>query len=164
MGERAGLILLIPFLAVYFKGMAYIYVIIFLVFTITLLYGQFGERIGREIVILGGSFIAGGCALLLGGGKSFLILSLTIGIIGFVASPIVTAAYTLIQEMTPDRIRGRVFSALEVVINVSFLLFICLGGILAAKFPIENIFYFTGVGLLVYAGGFLLLRFFKGRV
>jgi len=129
-----------------------------------LLYGQFGERIGREIVILGGSFIAGGCALLLGGGKSFLILSLAIGIIGFVASPIVAAAYTLIQEMTPDRIRGRVFSALEVVINASFLLFIYLGGILAAKFPIENIFYFTGVGLLVYAGGFLLLRFSKGRV
>ena len=125
-----------------------------------LLYGQFGERIGRETVILGGSFIAGGGALLLGS-KSFLILSLAIGIIGFVASPIVTAAYTLIQEMTPDRIRGRVFSALEVIINASFLLFICIGGILAAKFPIENIFYFTGVGLLIYAGGFLLLKFFR---
>lgn len=35
MEERAGLILLIPFLAVYLKGMAYIYGIIFLVFTVT---------------------------------------------------------------------------------------------------------------------------------
>jgi len=88
MEERAGLILLIPFLAVYFKRMAYIYVTIFLVFTVTCFFTP---------------------------AKSAII---------------------------PNLVKK--------------------GNLVAVKFPIENIFYSTGVGLLVYAGGFLLLRFSKG--
>jgi MFS family permease len=124
----------------------------------SLIYGHFGEQIEREKVIVGGTITSGACALLLGGSKSLFLLSLGVGIIGFIASHIMIAAYTLTQELTPDRIRGRVFSALEVIINSSFLLFIWVAGVLGAWLPIQSIFYFTGVGLLVYGSKTLVLR------
>ncbi len=124
----------------------------------SLIYGHFGEQIEREKVIVGGILTSGACAVLLGGSKSLFSLSLGVGIIGFIASPIMIAAYTLTQEMTPDRIRGRVFSALEVIINSSFLLFIWVAGVLGVRLPIQGIFYLTGVGLLVYGSKALVLR------
>ncbi len=127
----------------------------------SLIYGHFGEQIEREKVIVGGIFICGVCAVLLGGSKSLFLLSLGVSIIGFIASPIMIAAYTLTQELTPDRIRGRVFSALEVIINSSFLFFIWVAGVLGAWLPIQSIFYLTGVGLLVYGSKTLVLRYTK---
>ena len=124
----------------------------------SLIYGHFGEHIEREKVIVGGILTSGVCAVLLGGSKSLFSLSLGVGIIGFISSPIMIAAYTLTQEMTPDRIRGRVFSALEVIINSSFLLFIWVAGVLGVWLPIQSIFYLTGVMLLVYGSKILLLR------
>jgi len=127
----------------------------------SLIYGHFGEQIEREKVIVGGTLICGVCAVLLGGSKSLFLLSLGVSIIGFIASPIMIAAYTLTQELTPDRIRGRVFSALEVIINSSFLFFIWVAGVLGAWLPIQSIFYLTGVGLLVYGSKILVLRYTK---
>ena len=127
----------------------------------SLIYGHFGEHIEREKVIVGGTLICGVCAVLLGGSKSLFLLSLGVSIIGFIASPIMIAAYTLTQELTPDRIRGRVFSALEVIINSSFLFFIWVAGVLGAWLPIQSIFYLTGVGLLVYGSKTLVLRYTK---
>jgi len=127
----------------------------------SLIYGHFGEQIEREKVIVGGTLICGVCAVLLGGSKSLLLLSLGVSIIGFIASPIMIAAYTLTQELTPDKIRGRVFSALEVIINSSFLFFIWVAGVLGAWLPIQSIFYLTGVGLLVYGSKTLVLRYTK---
>ncbi len=127
----------------------------------SLIYGHFGEQIEREKVIVGGTLICGVCAVLLGGSKSLFLLSLGVSIIGFIASPIMIAAYTLTQELTPDRIRGRVFSALEVIINSSFLFFIWVAGVLGAWLPIQSIFYLTGVGLLVYGSKTLVLRYTK---
>lgn len=127
----------------------------------SLIYGHFGEHIEREKVIVGGTLICGVCAVLLGGSKSLFLLSLGVSIIGFIASPIMIAAYTLTQELTPDRIRGRVFSALEVIINSSFLFFIWVAGVLGAWLPIQSIFYLTGVGLLVYGSKILVLRYTK---
>ncbi len=71
----------------------------------SLIYGHFGEQIEREKVIVGGTLICGVCAVLLGGSKSLFLLSLGVSIIGFIASPIMIAAYTLTQELTPDRIK-----------------------------------------------------------
>ncbi len=127
----------------------------------SLIYGHFGEQIEREKVIVGGTLICGVCAVLLGGSKSLFLLSLGVSIIGFIASPIMIAAYTLTQELTPDKIRGRVFSALEVIINSSFLFFIWVAGVLGAWLPIQSIFYLTGVGLLVYGSKTLVLRYTK---
>lgn len=127
----------------------------------SLIYGHFGEQIEREKVIVGGTLTCGVCAVLLGGSKSLFLLSLGVSIIGFIASPIMIAAYTLTQELTPDRIRGRVFSALEVIINLSFLFCIWLAGVLGAWLSIQSIFYLTGVGLLVYGSKTLVLRYTK---
>lgn len=127
----------------------------------SLIYGHFGEQIEREKVIVGGTLVCGVCAVLLGGSRSLFLLSLGVSIIGFIASPIMIAAYTLTQELTPDRIRGRVFSALEVIINSSFLFFIWVAGALGAWLPIQSIFYLTGVGLLVYGSKTLVLRYTK---
>ncbi|MFQ6066892.1 MAG: MFS transporter [bacterium] len=124
----------------------------------SLIYGHFGERIEREKVMVGGILVSGVCAILLGGSKSLFSMSWAVGVIGFIASPIMIAAYTLTQEITPDRIRGRVFSALEVIINSSFLLFIWVAGVLGVWLPIHRIFYLVGVGLLVYGGKTLVLR------
>lgn len=124
----------------------------------SLLYGHFGGGLPRNLVILASTLVAGACTLLLGGSTSIGWLSVGIALIGFVAAIIMIAAHTLTQELTPDRLRGRVFSGLEIIINFSFLVFVWVAGILGSRYPISIIFYGIGVSLLVYSTAAFLAK------
>ena len=127
----------------------------------SLIYGEWGIHLKKDKVILVGGLIAGVCALILGGSDSFFWLSLGVGIIGLVGAAILIAAYTLVQEITPDRMRGRVLAAGDLIVTGSFVFFGWLAGELGKHFLFKNIFWGIGLVLAFYSGGVLMLRFFE---
>ena len=127
----------------------------------SLIYGEWGIHLKKDKVILGGGLITGLCALILGGSESFFWLSLGVGIIGLVGAAILIAAYTLAQEVTPDRMRGRVLAAGDLMVTGSFVFFGWLAGELGKHFLFKNIFWGIGLVLTLYSGGVLMLRLFE---
>ncbi|TET27562.1 MFS transporter [Candidatus Aerophobetes bacterium] len=130
----------------------------------SLLYSHFGGHLRRDRVILASIIMAGIGTIILAQSRTIFLLSIGVGVIGLVASPIMIASYTLTQEITPDRIRGRVFAALEVVISSAFLIFVWLAGVLGSRIPPSQVFYLIGITLLGYAGVVLLIKLSKKTV
>jgi MFS family permease len=124
----------------------------------SLLYSHFGEHFRRDRVILASIIMAGIGTIILAQSRTIFLLSIGVGVIGMVASPIMIASYTLTQEITPDRIRGRVFAALEVIISSAFLIFVWLAGVLGTRIPPSQVFYLIGITLLGYGGAVLLIK------
>jgi len=102
-----------------------------------LAYGRFGQKFPKSKVIFT-SLIASGIGVivftvLLGNSPSFAAASILSFIIGVFTSPIVVSSNTLVHEALPEDARGRVFSSLEIVAHLGFL--ICmLGSSILAEF------------------------------
>jgi MFS family permease len=120
----------------------------------TVFYGKTGQRYSRVKAmfisfILSGVAI-GGFALYTGGAPDFLISGVLLFLLGAVAAPILTSTQTLIHEMVPDDIRGRIFSSMEALMHLAFLVFMFLTSYLSKFFSNVNI-------LLACAGVFGVL-------
>jgi len=92
----------------------------------TMLYGKFGQKISKRKIVFC-SFIASGILI------TIFVLAVekyhnlfTAGIIsallGAAVSPVMVSANTLTHEAIPEELRGRVFSSLEVVIHLGFMI------------------------------------------
>jgi MFS family permease len=57
---------------------------------------------------------------------NLLTAGLMAGLLGAAVSPIAASANTMTHEVIPEEARGRIFSSLEVVIHLAFLLFMFL--------------------------------------
>jgi len=124
----------------------------------SLFYGQFGEKVKRNLAVILGILAAGLCALILAKSNSILSVSLGVFLIGLIGAVIMIAANTFIQEFTPDSFRGRVFAALEIIINSSFLIFVWIAGVLGTRYSLSCIFYAIGGSLLVYSSCIILFK------
>jgi len=93
----------------------------------TIFYGRFGQKINkRKVIFL--SFIASGISVILftvsvSRFPSLFLAGAIAAILGMSASPIMISANTLTHESIPQALRGRVFSSLEAVIHLAFLVF-----------------------------------------
>ena len=65
-------------------------------------------------------------------------------LLGFVVGPIVIAANTVIHEVANEKMRGKVFSFLEIVMHLGFLLAMLASSFLAEH--IERFWILTAVG------------------
>ena len=103
----------------------------------SLIYGRFGSRVSRYRIIFV-SLILNGIILLVFVTVlyhyphfwSAAILSLAMG---FIVSPILIASNNIIQNVSANNMLGKVFSSIEMVIHLGFLLFMLIAGILAEK-------------------------------
>lgn len=103
----------------------------------TILYGKFGQKISKRKAIVS-SFITNGLfvilfAFLVDRYPNIFLAGALSGLIGITISPIMIATNTLTQETIPEEVRGRVFSSLEAVIHLAFLVFMFLAAY-AAKY------------------------------
>ncbi len=92
----------------------------------TVLYGKFGQRMPKRNVVFY-SFIASGIlitvfALAVEKYPNLLVAGVISALLGAAASPIMVSANTLTHEAIPEELRGRVFSSLEVVIHLGFMI------------------------------------------
>ncbi|MCM8781533.1 MAG: MFS transporter [Candidatus Omnitrophica bacterium] len=101
----------------------------------SLIYGRFGQYFDKRKVILL-SFILGGLgitsfAIIVSHFPRYRVAALLSIFIGAVLSPIIISINTLIHEIIPDAMRGRIFSSQEIVIHLAFLLFMFFTAVLA---------------------------------
>jgi len=101
----------------------------------SLLYGRFGQRFSQARVIFvcfgSGGLILISFASLLTMFPFFIVAAALSFIFGLVVAPIMTASNTLIHKVTDEQMRGKVFSALEIVTHFAFLLFMLISSSIA---------------------------------
>jgi len=118
-------------------------------------YGKFCQTIPKRRAI-SLSFIASGVSIILftvivNRHPSILLGGALIGALGLAISPIMMTTNTLAHETIPKEVRGRIFSSLEAVIHLAFLVFMFLAAY-AAKF-IDRFWIIIAVGLVYFVCG-----------
>ncbi|MFA5099431.1 MAG: MFS transporter [Candidatus Omnitrophota bacterium] len=115
----------------------------------SLAYGRFGEKVSRYKII----FI---CLILSG----IMIIGFTLGVkqypyfafaallallLGLCVSPIMIASNTIIHNASANHMMGKIFSSLEIVMHLAFLIFMFISSILADRIPPANILITVGI-------------------
>lgn len=121
----------------------------------TVVYGRFGQRIEKRKMILL-SFITSGMALILftffvRRYPSLFIAVVLSGAVGIGVSPIMVSTNTLTHETIPEEARGRIFSSLEAVIHLAFLVSMFLAAYLSKYMDRSWILIVTG-GIIAICG------------
>ncbi len=127
----------------------------------TVIYGRWGARHTRRVV-LGFSFVGAGLSLaafmgaiaLLRSGAAASVAALGMGIC---VGPAGVLANTLVHEAHPERMHGRIFSSLGIVVNISFISSMLSAGWIAERFGdlwmlsgVAAVFAFCGLALIYY--------------
>jgi len=104
----------------------------------TLFYGRFGQRFShyRSISIalfLTGSIISTS-VLILTRYQFFWIAALFAFLLGVFFSPVMAAANTIIHNVSDNEMMGKIFSSMEIVMHLGFLIFMFISSVLAEKF------------------------------
>lgn len=86
---------------------------------------------------------------------SFFIAGFLSMALGIFASPIVVSANTLLHEVMIDEMRGRIFSSLEIIMHIGFLVFMILTSLVAEWVDKELILVI--IGLIFSVIGFVKL-------
>lgn len=121
----------------------------------TLSYGKLAEKADKRMAI-NLSFIASGIAVALftfftSQHPNILVGGALAALIGLAVSPIMASTNTLTHETIPEEVRGRIFSSLEAVIHLAFLVFM-FAAAYAAKF-VDRFWILISVGIFFALGG-----------
>jgi len=96
----------------------------------SLAYGRFGAGLSKKDVISFGLFITGLVivvfSVVLKWWPSFFAAAILSVVLGMFASPIIVSSNTLLHEVMKDEMRGRIFSSLDVIMHIAFLVFMVL--------------------------------------
>lgn len=119
----------------------------------SLVYGRFGQRISHYKIIFSSLTLSGimlaAFALILNQYPDFLIAALLALLLGLLISPIMIASNTIIHKVSDNEMMGKVFSSLEIIMHLGFLLFMFISSILAEKIPEVYILIVVGCVLSV---------------
>ncbi|MDD4900350.1 MAG: MFS transporter [Candidatus Omnitrophica bacterium] len=103
----------------------------------SLLYGRFGQRVSHyksiftSLILSGVMLIA--FAAMLERYPSFQLAALLAFWLGLSIAPIMIASNTIIHNASESEMRGKIFSSLEIVMHLGFLLFMLLSSYLAER-------------------------------
>ncbi|MBI3616323.1 MAG: MFS transporter [Candidatus Omnitrophica bacterium] len=126
-------------------------------------YGRWGTRIRRRTV-LAAAFCLCGAALWIFveavlGLKSRVGASIAAAFLGIGIAPVGIVANTLVHEAHPERLHGRIFSSLGVVINLAWIGSMLSAGWLADRW--NRGFLLCAIGAAFVLGGMILLCYTK---
>jgi len=121
----------------------------------SIIYGKLGQEIRKREAIYA-SFITTGIAIAaftisIKLYPNIFLAGVLSGLLGMAVSPIMVSTNTLTHETIPQEARGRIFSSLEAVIHLAFLVFMFVAAY-AAKF-IDRFWILIAVGAIFTAGG-----------
>ena len=117
----------------------------------SLVYGRFGQRISRYRIIFICLILSGIMIVVFTLGIQrypyFAFVALLAMLLGLCISPIMIASNTIIHKASANHMMGKIFSSLEIVMHLAFLIFMFISSILADRLPPANIL--ITVGLIV---------------
>jgi len=121
----------------------------------SLVYGRFGTKLCKKKVINWGLCTTGLVIVMFAVGLKtwphFLAAGILSAILGLSAAPIVVSSNTLLHEAMVDKMRGRIFSSLDIIMHVGFLMFMILTSLVAER--IDKAYILIGVGLIFFVIG-----------
>jgi MFS transporter, DHA3 family, macrolide efflux protein len=127
----------------------------------SLVYGRFGEKVSRYKIIFTCLILSGimvvGFTLGVQEYPHFAFAALLALLLGLCVSPIMIASNTIIHNASANHMMGKIFSSLEIVMHLAFLIFMFISSILADRIPPANILVTVGVliSILGTAGVFV---------
>lgn len=114
----------------------------------SLIYGRFGQRLSHYKIIFVSLVLSGIMlivfALTIQRYPYFLIAALLSFLLGLMVSPIMIASNTIIHNVSDNEMRGKIFSSMEIVMHLGFLLFMFISGLLAERFSHTLILVIVG--------------------
>lgn len=117
-------------------------------FTGSLVYGRFGQRISHYKTIFLSLVLSGIMliifALTISRYPYFLNAAVLAFTLGNMIAPIMIASNTIIHKASDNEMMGKVFSSLEIVMHLGFLLFMFISSLLAEKFSHLSILIAVG--------------------
>lgn len=127
----------------------------------SLAYGRFGQKLSQYKTIFASLVLSGIMlivfALILNRYPSFITAAILSFSLGILVSPIMIASNTIIHKVSENGMMGKVFSSLEIVMHLGFLLFMFASSLLAEEFShlailvtVGCIFSILGVINLIY--------------
>jgi len=123
----------------------------------TIIFGKWGHRISRELAISYGFALSGLFLFLFSffthTFKNFWLTASISLLLGFSAAPIMALANTLLHEVTTQEMRGRVFSTLEIVIHLAFLVFMFFSMFLVTILHLLDVYILCTAGCLAFLYG-----------
>lgn len=103
----------------------------------SVIYGRFGSKFSKRKVINFGLLTAGLIIVIFAACLKFIpsffiagVLSIALGIF---SAPIIVSSNTLLHEVMPNEMRGRIFSSLEIIMHAGFILFMFFASLAAEK-------------------------------
>ncbi|NQT89899.1 MAG: MFS transporter [Candidatus Omnitrophica bacterium] len=121
----------------------------------TMIYGKFGNRFSKTRAIFLGLILAGmflvEFIILVGVLANFFMAAVITFLFGAAVSPIIISSNTIVHELIPDELRGRVFSSIEAVINLAYVIFMIAVSKLAGFVDASYILVAVGA-VFVYVG------------
>ena len=125
-----------------------------------IVYGKIGERFSKVkaiflSLILGGIFLVQ-FVILVGVLESFFTAAVITFFFGAAVSPIIISSNTIVHELIPKEVHGRVFSSLEAVVHLAYLVFMLLSAVLAEF--VSSFYILLTVGLIFVLSGVLGIR------
>lgn len=136
-------------------------------FISALVYGRFGSKVSIEKMIprllFCGSIVLAGFVLTI---IKFPIISVALPLsflLGICIGPIIVGTTTLIHKTCDSNLHGRIFSSLEVLIHLSFILLMFLGSFLAKVMGEARFILLIGLLLAMYALCDILINYAQSK-
>ncbi len=128
----------------------------------SLIYGRFGQRISHYKMIFTSLILSGAMLILFALGIQrypYLMVAEALAFIfGIVISPVMIASNTIIHKVSDNSMMGKVFSSLEIVMHLGFLLFMFLSSFLAERFSHLIILIIVGCAVCVLGAANLIVN------
>lgn len=129
----------------------------------SLIYGRFGQRLSHYKTIFASLILSGIMlvvfALALQNYPYFLSAAVLSFILGISVSPIMIASNTIIHNISENQMMGKIFSSMEMVMHLGFILFMFISSFLAEKIPQGYILIIVGVVFAIL--GFINLIYYR---
>jgi len=114
----------------------------------SLIYGRFGQRISHYKIIFVSLVFSGIMlvvfALVIEQSPYLSIAAMLSFLLGLLIAPIMIASNTIIHNASDTEMRGKIFSSLEIVMHLGFLLLMFISSILAERFSHVLVLIFVG--------------------
>lgn len=112
-------------------------------------FGIIGHRINKQYMMIIAFLLLGIITILMPSLNSFIALLPLAFIAGLLISPIFIIQDTILHETIPESVRGRIFSAREWLLHLSFGLACLIIGELTNFFSKQHLMYFTGTLVVI---------------
>ena len=129
----------------------------------SLIYGRFGQRISHYKIIFSSLVLTGIMlavfAFAIHRYPYFFIAAILSLLLGLLIAPITIASNTIVHNVSDNAMMGKIFSSLEIVMHLGFLLFMFISSLLAERF--SHILILIAVGVLISISGIINLIYHR---